>query len=133
MSTPRAPQRPEPSPLASPSPYVGAGPLPELAGSGPGEFLTRSLTLRRPARLVADGLVVLALGALFYIGWTLLDQSHAQAAFEPTALQRNLGVLLSSGFVACWYLGVTFIALSSIRQLADTRAGRAAPSNRAGD
>ncbi|MBY0261340.1 MAG: hypothetical protein K2Q20_03305 [Phycisphaerales bacterium] len=105
MSTPSAPDQP--------------------SSSLPGEFLTRWLTVRRPARLVADGLVVLALGGLFYIGWTLLYQSNSPAAFEPTALQRNLGVLLSSGFVACWYLGLTLIAFGCVRQIADALASRA--------
>jgi predicted small integral membrane protein len=117
MTTPETPQHLQSTAVSPVVPRPATG----EPGAGPGEFLTRWLIVRRPARLVVDGLIVLAAAGAAYLVWVTLayPDGAMMPPVETTRLQRTLLTLVSSAFYALWYLGVTLIVFGCVRQLAD--------------
>lgn len=93
------------------------------------EFATDWLTLRRPARLIVDGLLALLIAGAIYIGWSAFSDATGQFSYrsppvDVSALNRNLSYLFSGGYTLFWYLGVVLIIVGCIRLLADALKSR---------
>lgn len=90
-----------------------------------GETATQWLTVRQPARLVVDGLIMLLLAGGLYLAWVAFaEYTRPAATIEPTRLQRNIGYLFSAGHTGAWYLGVVLIAVGCVRFVYDAVRSR---------
>ncbi len=93
-------------------------------------WLADWFAVRRPTRLVVDGLFILFWSGVTYLLWALWYAYNQEAILSTSSrLDKNLSITLSALHSTLLYLGLVFIAVGCSRIIAEGRPTPPAADN----